>query len=154
MRLILLLGILGVMSCTKKEKETTTNLRKMSWLLGDWTRVNNKPGRTGWESWAQVSESEWRGESGTLQGTDTVFHEVTRIIVENDKLYFIADVPENTSPVRFEITGVTDSSFTCENPKHDFPQKIFYHFDGTRIHARVSAGEEGIDFEFDRITSR
>jgi len=150
MRRIAIVLLLVLFGCGNEKPNATESLEKMKWLLGDWVRTNNKPGRIGWESWSEWSKTEWRGNSGTIEGTDTIFHEITRILLEADRLYFIANVPENTSPVRFEITSVTDSTFTCENPEHDFPKKIHYHFDGTRIHARVSAGDEGVNFEFER----
>lgn len=148
MRLIPLFLLLLLTACEAKKKET--KLDRMSWLLGEWKRTNNKPNRTGWESWTRISDTEWKCHSGTREGTDTIFHEVTSIVVEGEKVYFVADVPENNAPVRFEITSITDSSFNCENPKHDFPKMIRYHYDGARLYARVSAGDEGIDFEFER----
>ena len=150
MRLAAVLIFLLMAGCGSKNDGPSANLNRMHWLLGDWTRTNNKPGHTGWESWSAFSDTEWRGHSGTLDGTDTIFHEVTKILAEEGRLFFVADVPENTDPVRFEITLVTDSSFTCENQKHDFPKKIYYRFDGAVLHARVSAGDEGIDFKFER----
>lgn len=85
-----------------------------------------------------------------MKGADTTFVEVLRIVTKDNKLYYVADVPENNKAVYFEITSVTQDSFTCENPSHDFPKTIYYHFDGAKIHARVSAGAQGIDFVFER----
>lgn len=150
MRWVALVALTVLFGCGHEKPNPVESLEKMKWLLGDWFRTNNKPGRMGWESWAEFTKTEWHGESGTLEGPDTLFHEVTRIILDGDHLYFIADVPENNAPVRFEITSVTDSTFTCENPTHDFPKKIHYRFDGSRIHARVSAGDEGVNFEYER----
>lgn len=150
MRPLALLSFIVLFGCGNEKPSPVESFEKMKWLLGDWVRTNNKPGRIGWESWTEATKTEWHGDSGTIEGTDTIFHEVTRIQLDGDHLYFIADVPENNAPVRFEITSVTDSTFTCENPEHDFPKKIHYHFDGSKIHARVSAGDEGVNFEFER----
>jgi hypothetical protein len=65
-------------------------------------------------------------------------------------LYYVVDTPGNNKPVHFEITSVSKESFVCENPAHDFPQRIEYRFDGKQIRARVSAGSHGIDYVFER----
>lgn len=123
-------------------------MTKMEWLLGNWTRTNAKPGRSGYELWKRVSATEWTGRGISLKGADTTLVEKIRILIDKDKLYYVADVPQNSKPVYFEMTSVTPDSFICENPNHDFPKKIEYRFDGREIRARVSAGEQGIDYVF------
>lgn len=85
-----------------------------------------------------------------MKGTDTTFVEVLKIVVEKGSLYYAADVPGNNQPVYFEMTSVSENSFVCENPTHDFPKRIEYHFDGKQIRARVSAGSQGMDYVFER----
>ncbi len=85
-----------------------------------------------------------------MKGPDTTFVEVLKIVIERGVLHYVADVPGNNKPVYFQITSVGEGTFVCENPKHDFPKRIEYRFDGTQIHARVSAGSQGIDYVFER----
>lgn len=132
---------------TPTAKET---LHKMEWLLGAWTRTNAKPGRTAWETWTRKSASEWIGRGVSMKGTDTSFVEVLKIIIEKDKVYYVADVPENKKLVYFEITSVTNDSFTCENSSHDFPKKLVYQVTGSTLSAHISGGDKVIDYVFER----
>lgn len=120
------------------------------WLLGNWVRTNSKPGSAGFESWKKINDQEWRGRGWSMKGADTTFVEVLKIVTKDNKLFYVADVPENNKPVYFEITSITQDSFTCENPSHDFPKTIHYRFDGMKVYARVSAGDKGIDYIFEK----
>ena len=69
-----------------------------------------------------------------------------------DKLYYVADVPDNKGLVYFEISEVTKDGFVCENPMHDFPKKLVYQLNGSRLSARISGGDKVIDYLFERKT--
>ena len=62
----------------------------------------------------------------TMKGPDTVSFEKLKLIVKDENVFYIADVPENKGPVYFRVTEIWETSFTCENPEHDFPKKITY----------------------------
>jgi hypothetical protein len=50
-------------------------------LLGDWQRMNDRPGRTTFEHWSRISPSEYQGLGYTLRNGDTIFkeyHEIAR----------------------------------------------------------------------------
>lgn len=126
------------------------SLNKMEWLLGTWTRTNVKPGRTAWEQWNKKNESEWTGRGVSMKGADTSFVEDLKIIIEKDKLFYVADIPENKSLVYFEISSVTKDGFVCENPLHDFPKKLVYQLSGSQLSARISGGDKVIDYAFER----
>lgn len=145
-----LLAFLVMTHAAQAQSVPENSLKQMEWLLGRWTRTNTSPGKSGFENWTKVSPTEWMGRGISMKGTDTTFVEKLKIVIENKKLYYVADVPENKKLVYFEITLVTSDSFVCENPSHDFPKKIAYRFDGKEIRARVSAGEQGMDFVFVR----
>lgn len=153
MKYAILLSAFTVLCSTVHAQHDTSpqqKLKTMEWLLGDWVRSNSKPGTSGFESWKKTGDQVWQGRGWSMKGADTTFVEVLRIVTKDNKLYYVADVPENNKAVYFEITSVTQDSFTCENPSHDFPKTIYYHFDGKKIQARVSAGAQGIDFVFER----
>lgn len=125
--------------------------RQMEWLLGNWNRTNAKPGRSASEHWVKVNDRQWKGKGVILRGADTTFVEKLQIVIERDKLYYVADVPENKGLVYFEITSVTDNGFICENPQHDFPKKIAYSRNGNTVTAIISAGAKSITYQFERI---
>lgn len=148
------IGVLVLCCATTGECQTATEkMKQMEWLLGNWNRTNAKPGRGGIERWEVSRDGGWSGRGIGLLGKDTVFVEKIRIAIENDRLYYIADVPENKKPVYFEIVEVTANSFTCENPQHDFPKKIYYRLEGAKLFARVSDGDNGVDYWFERLSN-
>jgi hypothetical protein len=127
-----------------------TDLKNLEWLAGSWTRTNAKPGRSGFEFWQRVSSTEMTGRGINLKGTDTTFVEKLKIIVKENSIFYVADVPQNKEPVLFQATSVTKSSIVFENPQHDFPKKIVYEFDGTKLKATISGDGKSIDYWFEK----
>ncbi len=128
----------------------TENFKKLSWLVGTWNRINVKLGRSALERWKQTSTYELRGFGISLQGKDTTFIEKLRIIIKDNKIVYVADVPENQKPVYFKLTEITEFGFICENPDHDFPKKISYQLEGKKLKAQISGDGKVIDFLFER----
>lgn len=151
---ILWLGVFTVMTeaaaAQEKPLPAGEKLKKMEWLLATWNRTDVKSGKTAHERWLKKNDTEWAGFGVTMQGKDTAFVEKLKIVIENGRLYYVADVPENKKPVYFEVTSVSGYGFVCENPGHDFPKRIEYQLDGSRLKARVSGGEKGVDYLFER----
>jgi hypothetical protein len=127
-----------------------TDLKNLEWLTGNWTRTNPKPGRSGFEFWQRVSSTEMTGRGINLKGTDTTFVEKLKIVVNENSIFYVADVPQNKEPVLFKATEVTQSSIVFENPQHDFPKKITYAFDGQKLKATISGDGKSIDYWFEK----
>ncbi len=119
-------------------------------LAGTWHRTNSKPGNSGIEVWTKVSDVLWHGIGTTLRGTDTVFVEKLKIVVNSEGIFYVADVPENKLEVYFAFTKLTENEFVCENPSHDFPKKITYQFTGNTLRAEVSGNGKVISYLFER----
>jgi hypothetical protein len=127
-----------------------SSLSKLEWLIGSWSRTNVKPGRSGIEIWMKKSNDEFVGKGINLRGTDTTFVEKLKLISREDKIYYVADVPQNKEPVLFELTSQNGTSITFENPKHDFPKKITYELNGNQLKATISGDGKSIDYWFER----
>ena len=125
-------------------------LSKLEWLLGEWNRTNAKPGRSGVEIWKKTSSQEFVGKGINLRGADTTFVEKLKLIVKDNKTFYVADVPENKAPVLFEMTSVSASTVTFENPSHDFPKKISYELNGNKLKATISGDGKSIDYLFEK----
>jgi len=126
------------------------SLKALKWLEGTWERQNTKPGSNGFEIWEAPTKEAIVGKGLTIKGADTVFVEKLRIVSKDKKLYYVADVSQNAAPVYFELTEVTQTGFTCENPEHDFPKKIVYVLDGTKLTATISGNGKEIPYRFIR----
>lgn len=127
-----------------------SSLSDLTWLLGSWNRTNAKQGRSGLELWTKISDKEFTGKGINLKGTDTTFIEKLKLISRDNKIYYVADVPENKEPVLFEMTAQSGTHVAFENPKHDFPKKITYDLDGNKLKATISGNGKSIDYWFER----
>jgi len=141
--------ITGINSFSQK-KDAKDEFMKLEWLIGTWNRTNNKPGRTANERWEKIKDYELRGFGVSFKGSDTAYVEKIKIVMKNDTIYYVADVPENNTLVYFKMTMISEDGFVCENPRHDFPKKIAYHRKDQSLKAQISGDEKEIDYYFDR----
>jgi hypothetical protein len=153
MKRIYLFSILIVcLSNTKGQSQKIINdFAKLAWLEGTWNRTNVKPGRNGNEHWTKMSETELNGLGLTMKGQDTVSLEKLKLMIKDANIFYVADVPENKGPVYFRLTEVSETSFSCENPDHDFPKKIIYQRDGKKLKATISGNGRSIDYFFEKV---
>lgn len=129
-------------------KQARDDFKKLAWLEGTWLRTNPPAGQSGSERWFKSSPSELQGHGVTFNGQDTLFVEKLRIMINEDRLYYVVDVPENQQPVFFKLTEITKAGFVFENPDHDFPQKIVYQVENGKLKATVSGNNKSLDFLF------
>ncbi len=153
MRKICLLAILiFYLSDTRGQSQKITNdFSKLTWLEGTWKRTNVKTGQSGSERWTKISGSQLSGLGLTMKGEDTVSIEKLKLITKDENIFYVADVPENKEPVYFKLTEISETSFTCENPEHDFPKKIIYQKDDRKLKATISGNGKSIDYFFERL---
>ncbi len=142
--------VIFILAATAASSQTAPDLKKLDWLVGEWTRTNLKPGRSGSEKWIKNSPAELQGLGLTMRGTDTAFVEKIKIIIKDNDIYYAADVPENKGVVLFKLTKITNDGFVCENPQHDFPKQISYARDGNKLKATISGDGKSIDYFFEK----
>jgi hypothetical protein len=136
------------------QQAPTTDFDKLRWLEGVWIRTNAKAGRTAHERWMKNGENELIGFGVNMKGTDTVFLERIKIISREDGIFYVADVPENKSAVYFRMTEISINGFMCENPEHDFPKKIVYQKDGSKMRATISGNGKFTDYLFEKADDK
>lgn len=150
-KLSLLFLLISFNACNEKDRGVTSpDIGRLSWLEGSWTRIGMPQGKSGFEIWDTSSPFEYSGTGISLRGQDTTFVEKLRIVAKEDGVFYVADVPENQEPVYFKFTTLTDSTFVCENPDHDFPKKISYTLKENRLTALLSGGGREVEFLFER----
>ena len=126
-------------------------LKKLSWLEGTWNRTNVKAGRTASERWVKTDQGEFQGWGVSMNGPDTSFVEKLKIITKDNEVYYVADVSGNKELTYFKFTELTAAGFVCEDPEHDFPKKISYQVNGTKLKATISGNGKSIDYLFEKI---
>ena len=142
MRLLLLsICFLCIVSCDNNTKKT----KNPAFLIGNWKRLNDKPGSQTFENW----NPDFKGLGYTIKNGKTSFSEQLSIIKINDTLH-LQVVGVNENPTLFKFTEQTDTSFVCENSQNEFPKTIKYILDKGNLKAEVSNDDFRIDFIFEK----
>lgn len=77
------------------------------------------------ENWRYVDENLFEGEGFSLNGVDTVFFELLRIVREGGSIYYKVGLGEQRRG-NFILTEASKTSWTFVNPENDFPSIIIY----------------------------
>ena len=129
-----------MVSCT----DTSKKIKNPSFLIGHWIRINDKEGNQTYEHW----DTNLKGIGYTLKEKDTIFKEILSIVPLKDTLYLKVE-GVNATATLFKFTQQTDTSFVCENPKNEFPQKITYYLENNQLKAIVAADAFKLNFIFE-----
>jgi len=134
--------------CSAQNKDGIKDeFERLYWLNGVWNQSNiTKPGRALVEHWIKSGDYEMRGQATTTQNVDTVFVEHTTLLIKDNSIYYVADVPQNKKAIYFKLTSITGNGFVCENPEHDFPKKITYELTGNQLKATISGDGKSFDY--------
>lgn len=111
-------------------------------LLGSW-QIN---GKTSYEQWHKMSDSQYQGEVIEIVGGRKVSKENLSLEIQNGVIIYRAQVLNQNNGKTIEFIGeVTDGGFKVTNPDHDFPQTIEYtKISENSIQTRVTGkGSEG-----------
>lgn len=160
-QLLLLCCLSGLLACTseQQEKEPHGELKKLTWLLGDWANTNKKASLH--ERWWMSGDSVFTGEGYELIQNDTVFQEKLSLVMKGNELFYVPTVSgqNDNQPVFFKVIEISDSGFVCENPDHDFPQIIRYRLESpmvliASIEGELNGEEMVREFHFRKATVR
>lgn len=124
---------------------------ELDWLIGNWKRLNEKPGRETFESWDKTGPSEYQGIGFTMQEGDTVGQERMTLVATNGNWSLAVKLPDNEESTVFAVTELDSLGFTCVNDSNDFPKIIQYWVDREMLRAKISGGGPEIPYEFGRI---
>ena len=145
MKILYSLVLIGILvSCQNKPEKKFNKLEKMNWLLGSWEQ--KLPDGTLKETWTKQNDSSFSGTSYFINTKDTVHFESINLEQKKEDLIYSATVigQNNDEAVDFKLTSDADNSFTFENPKHDYPQKIIYKkVNETNLFATISGKQQG-----------
>ena len=127
---------------------------QFGWLQGCWQATGGEPGSG--ENWTSAAGGTLLGVSRTVKGGRTVAHEFVQIReTEPGKLAYIAQ-PSGQAQATFPLAHSSETRVVFENLAHDFPQRIIYRREGTRLLFARIEGEmkgklKGIDCPMERI---
>jgi hypothetical protein len=98
------------------------------------------------ETWKQ-EENILKGYGLAVEGKDTLFYEWLEINLTANPMVYTSWVKgqNDGAGIEFKLSEATDTSWTFENPNHDFPQKITYvKLANNKLEAFVSGIEKGL----------
>ena len=134
-----------ISSCQKKAVKNFDEIEKMNWLLGNWE--NEMPEGVLTETWTKENDSTFSGTTYfIINKKDTVHSEAIILKQLNDELIYRPTVKgqNNDEPVDFKLSSESENSFSFENSKHDYPQKIVYKkVNETSLVATISGMQQG-----------
>lgn len=118
-------------------------------LQGTWKMENKEV----YEHWDKVNENSLKGFSYKIKDGQMFISEYLDIKKANNEIIYTATVLKQNQGkgVNFKLTKA-DSTFTFENPNHDFPKKIVYKkLDDTEIFVKVSDGKQkGFEYKMQK----
>ncbi|MDA6070015.1 DUF6265 family protein [Flavobacterium sp. AC] len=125
-KITLLMLLVTVISCQKKESVEKDKIKIADWLIGNWE--NKSPDGVITESWTRLNDSSFTASSYFIKGKDTLHFETIVLAQKGETLTYFATVKgqNDDKPVAFPSTAESDKQLVFENPKHDYPQKITY----------------------------
>lgn len=121
-------------------------------LAGQWQTGANQKGAYWQEEWSGLDSDNWRGLGRTFNsnGTETAREEL-RLLRMNGQWFYLAKVSHNSLPVAFALTECTASRLQFDNPAHDFPKRLVYHYQQDALRVEVSdAAGKGFELQFKR----
>jgi len=111
-----------------------------SFLQGTWKMENQE----NYEHWDQLNDQSLKGFSYKIKDGQMAITEYLEMLLKNNKVQYTATVLNQNQGkgIHFILTK-TDSTFTFENKKHDFPKKIVYKkISDTEIFVQVTDGKQ------------
>ena len=152
----LLLSAVFYIQCNDNKKSAVKNVSQFNWLNGLWVMKESDGIIT--EEWKQVNDSLMEGRSDFIKGDSTIPFETIKLFRRGENFYYEAKAAgqNNEQPVAFQLTAITDSSFMAENPKHDFPKRIYYTLiNKDSVHATIDGGlalpDKKSEFYYSRV---
>lgn len=144
---LITLIMLPVVVSAQNKDGIKAEFERLYWLNGGWTQTNiTKPGKALVEQWAKSGDYEMKGQATTIQNGDTVYIERITLLIKDNAIYYVADVPQNKQSIFFKLTSITENGFVCENPEHDFPKRISYKLTGTQLKATISGDGKSFNY--------
>ena len=108
------------------------------------------------EKWVKVSANELSSVAFDIKGKDTTVLEHVRLVNNKGIISYNVTGAKSGDKTSFKLTSAKNKQFVFENPLHDFPQRVVYHFvKPDSIHAWVDGKYNGkyekVDFYYKRI---
>lgn len=109
---------------------------RLGWMAGEW--VSESHDRWTEEQWSAPRGGLMLGIGRSGKQNRAMGFEFMRIAVHDDGSVIFWGAPGGQPPVPFRLVAQDANSAVFENPRHDFPKRVAYRRDGSRLIATVS----------------
>ncbi len=147
--ILVIIIITSIFSCKKYDKngreiKDYDELEKANWLLGNWE--NETENGKLQEIWTVKNDSTFLGQSYFINKKDTIHNETIDLVEDKGILLYITTIKgENQNlPTTFNFKETEENELQFENPKHDYPSKIFYKLKDT-LNLEISISGKQLD---------
>ena len=144
--------LLTLLLCVTAVLSSDGQAHEFQWLVGRW----KLDGKKAYETWiVEPGTNRLTGRSFRIQNMDTLITETVLLDFYDGSYHYIPDVAGDQGPVNFRIVAFDDHSFVAENPQHDFPKRITYHYFIQAGLPKLNASVEGhgrvISYQFSKL---
>lgn len=122
------------------------------WLAGAWLMCGR--GQEISETWVGAGSGVLVGVGFTRGASGRVSFEHMRIAPNAADVVSFYGAPDGASATEFASVSQTENRIVFENLAHDFPQRVIYTRDGSRLNARVedAAGAQAMEWRYRRAS--
>ena len=136
-------------------KSPVTEIKDFDGMAGCWEQRNEAKKLLISEQWMSPAGTSILGMGRTVKEGKTTDWEFMRIEQRADGIFYVAKPKENNDETAFKLISSDLNQVVFENKEHDFPQRIIYKLQGTKMIGRIEGNNNGkflgIDFPFDRV---
>jgi len=131
------------------------NFSNLNTLVGGTWKMKNANGYS-CEKWTKVNNNEFSSTAFDIKGKDTTVLERVRLTKKGGIISYNVTGAKSGDKNSFKLTSAKNNQFIFEDPKHDFPQRIIYHFTKpNELHAWIDGKYKGryekYDFYYKRV---
>lgn len=134
--------------------QTKSVVASIKWLSGCWESNDKAKNVLISEQWMKPAGGMMLGIGRTVKKGKAVDFEFMRIEQKGDDIFFVAKPKANNDETPFKLISLTTNEVTFENKDHDFPQRVIYKRQGTKLTGRIEGNNNGkflgIDFPMTR----
>lgn len=124
-------------------------------MAGCWERRDDAKKLIVSEQWMSPEGTSIIGMARTVKNGKTTDWEFMRIEERLGGIYFVAKPKANPAETDFKLVRSANGEYVFENAAHDFPQRVIYKGDATRLTGRIEGTNKGkplaIDFPMVRV---
>lgn len=136
-------------------KNSFTEIKDFDGMAGCWERRDDTKKLLVSEQWMSPAGTSMIGMARTVKNDKTTGWEYLRIEQRTDGIYYVAKPRENPEETAFRLISSNLNEVVFENKEHDFPQRIIYKLQGTKMTGRIEGNNNGkflgIDFPMNKV---